>query len=179
MNTLLVILIIVVLLVLILMIAAASLTADYVIEKEVVINKPKQEVFNFIKILRNQDKYNKWTMLDPNSKKEFRGTDGTVGFVYAWDSDNKQVGKGEQSIERIVDGERIDFGLHFIKPFEGNAKAVMITESVSNGGTRLKWIFSGIRNFPMKIMHLLLNLKKMLGRDLETSLANLKAYLER
>src|SRR5215467_13526347 len=116
MSTLTLVLLIIALIVAILLIAAALMKDEYSIERETVINKPKQEVFNYIRQLKNQLNYNKWTMIDPNAKKEFRGTDGTTGFVFAWDSDNKQVGKGEQSIERIVDGERIDFGLHFIKP---------------------------------------------------------------
>jgi hypothetical protein len=55
----------------------------------------------------------------------------------------------------------------------------MITESSAGNQTRVKWIFDGLRNYPMKIMHLVLNLKKMLGRDLQTSLDNLKAVLEK
>ncbi len=44
-------------------------------------------------------------MTDPLMKKQFKGTDGTVGFLYAWDSQNNEVGKGEQEIERIKDGK--------------------------------------------------------------------------
>ena len=179
MSILTLILLIIALIVVILLIAAALMKDEYSIEKEIVINKPKQEVFNYIKLLKNQVNYNKWTMMDPNAKREFRGTDGTAGFVFAWDSTNKQVGKGEQEIKKISDGERIDFGLRFIKPFEGNANASMITESSAGNQTRVKWIFDGLRNYPMKIMHLVLNLKKMLGRDLQTSLDNLKAVLEK
>lgn len=36
-------------------------------------------------------------MTDPNMRKNFKGTDGTVGFCYAWDG-NKKAGKGEQEI---------------------------------------------------------------------------------
>jgi hypothetical protein len=34
-------------------------------------------------------------MMDPNAKMEYKGTDGTVGFISAWDSKIKYVGKGE------------------------------------------------------------------------------------
>lgn len=179
MSTLTLILLIIALIVVILLIAAALMKDEYSIERETIINKPKQEVFNYIRLLKNQVNYNKWTMIDPNAKREFRGTDGVAGFVFAWDSSNKQVGKGEQEIKKISEGERIDFALRFIKPFEGNANASIITESAFGNQTRVKWIFNGIRNYPMKIMHLVLNLKKILGRDLQTSLDNLKAVLEK
>ncbi len=70
----------------VLLIVALFVKKEYTIEREITINKPKTEVFNYVKHLKNQDNYSKWVMQDPGMKKEFRGTDGTVGFVYAWDS---------------------------------------------------------------------------------------------
>lgn len=55
--------------------------------------------------------------MDPNMKKDFRGTDGTVGFVYAWDG-NKKAGKGEQEIKKITEGERVDVEVRFEKPLK-------------------------------------------------------------
>src|SRR5476649_899486 len=75
---------------------------EYVIEREIVIKRPKADVFNYVKLLKNQDHYSKWVMTDPSMKKSFTGTDGTVGFIYAWDSENKQAGKGEQEIIKLT-----------------------------------------------------------------------------
>ena len=46
-------------------------------EREVVINKPKSEVFNYVKYLKNQKEYSKWASMDPAMKVEFKGTDAT------------------------------------------------------------------------------------------------------
>src|SRR5687768_1710355 len=81
---------------------------DFFTEKEVTINKPREEVFSYIKFLKNQDQFSVWAKKDPDMKKCFRGTDGTVGFVSAWDG-NSDVGKGEQEIKRITEGKRVDF----------------------------------------------------------------------
>src|SRR5690349_4391013 len=94
------ILVILVVLVVVLLVTALFVKKDYTIEREVTINKPKTEVFDYIKYLKNQNEYSKWARLDPNMKKEFRGTDATVGFVSAWEG-NKDVGKGEQEIKSI------------------------------------------------------------------------------
>ena len=64
---------------------------DYQIEREIVINQPKTEVFNYIKSLRNQDNFSKWATMDPNMKKVYTGTDGTPGFISFWDSEIKNV----------------------------------------------------------------------------------------
>ncbi len=152
---------------------------DYSLEREIIIAKPRQEVFNYIKLLKNQDHYSKWVMMDPKSRKTYKGTDGEVGFAAAWDSDNKNVGQGEQTISNIVDGQRMDLDLHFIKPFDGRAKAYMITESVSETQTKVKWGFSSSMKYPLNFMLLVMNMEKMLGDDISEGLGNLKKELEK
>ncbi len=164
--------------VLILLIVALFTKNDYAVEREVTINKPKQEVFDYIKYVKNQQNYSKWVMMDPNMKKEFKGTDGAVGFVYSWDSDLKDVGKGEQAIKGITEGEYIDMEIHFIKPFEGRANARMQTEALSENQTKVKWGFKSKMTYPMNIMLLFMNMDDMVGNDLQTGLNNLKTVLE-
>jgi hypothetical protein len=165
-------------LVVLLLIVAALAKKEYSVMREIAIKKSRREVFDYLKYLKNQNKFSKWATMDPNMKQEFRGTDGTVGFVSAWDSDDKNVGKGEQEIMKIKDGERIDFELRFIKPFPGLAKAYLITESLAPDTTMVKWGFDSKMNFPMNLMLLFMNMDKMIGNDFEIGLARLKKLLE-
>ncbi len=152
---------------------------EYTIEREATINKPKFFVFNYIKQLKNQDNYSVWAKYDPNMKKEYKGVDGTVGFVAAWDSENKKAGKGEQEITNVVEGEKIDTNLHFIKPFEGRCSAYMTTNATSENQTAVKWCFNGKMKYPMNIMLLFMNMEKAIGNDLTNGLSNLKTLLEK
>jgi uncharacterized protein YndB with AHSA1/START domain len=161
------------------LIIALFVKKDYAVEKEIVINKPKTEVFDYIKHLKNQDNFSIWAKADPNMKKEYKGTDATVGFVSAWESNEKNVGMGEQEIKNIVEGERIDFELRFKKPFEATDNAFMTTEAVADAQTKVKWGFNGKMNYPMNIMLLFMDMDKMLGKDLEDGLKNLKGELEK
>ncbi len=86
------------------LIAALFLNKDYAVEREVEINKPKQQVFDYIKLLKNQDNFSVWAKKDPLMKKTYSGTDGTVGFISAWESDSSDVGVGEQEIKKIAEG---------------------------------------------------------------------------
>src|SRR5215831_9193639 len=178
MNILMIILLGIAAILVIVLMAAFFASNDYTIERAIAINKPKNDVFGYIRLLKNQEHYNKWVMTDPAMKKEYKGTDGTVGFIYSWESNNNNVGKGEQEIRKIVDGELIEQEIRFMKPFEGKSKIYMSTESITGSQTKVNWVFSGTRNYFMKVMHLVLNLKKMLGKDLEKSLHNLKLVLE-
>ena len=128
-NTLKILKLIVLLLVgFVLFIFAASfmVDTDFSTERSVEIEKPIDDVFEYIRHLRNQDEYSAWAAMDPNMTQEFRGTDGTVGFVSAWEGE--ETGKGEQEIVEIIEGERIDFKLRFFEPFESEGVVYMITD---------------------------------------------------
>ncbi|POY37206.1 polyketide cyclase [Solitalea longa] len=170
-----ILILIVVSVVILLLITALFVKNDYKVEREIVINKPQQQVFDYIKLLKNQDHYNKWVMMDPNLQKDFKGTDGTVGFVYSWNG-NKQAGQGEQQIKHISQ-DQIDIQLRFIKPFEGIANTSINAKPISLQQTRVKWEMSGRNPFPMNLMNLIMN--KTLGESLDESLGNLKAILEK
>lgn len=160
-------------------IVALFVKKDYAVQREIVINKPKQEVFDYIKYLKNQDNYSKWNNMDPNMIKSYTGTDGEPGFTYRWESDKSDVGVGEQEIKGIKNGERIDFELRFIKPWESTEPAYMTTETVNDGQTKVAWGFSGHMKYPMNLMLLFMDMETMIGGDLESGLTNLKTILEK
>lgn len=159
----------------IVILAGLLMNKDMVIEKNIVIQKPAHEVFNYIKYIKNQDNFSKWNMTDPTMKKNYSGTDGQVGFIYSWDSQNKNVGAGEQEITGIEEGHKIDFALRFKRPMEQSASSAMrVTQQAD--GTHVMWGFYGKSTFPMVLLKSIF--QKMLGNDLQTSLGNLKKLLE-
>lgn len=87
---------------------------EYTVVKVVTINKPKQQVFDYVSHLKNQQYSNTWAMKDPNARHEEKGTDGTVGFIYSWESESNEVGAGVQ----------------------GRSKCFMSTESESENKTK-------------------------------------------
>ncbi len=135
MNTLIVIAALVIGILILLLIIGMFVKKEYTVSREVIVNRPKSLVFDYIRFLKNQNEYSVWATMDPNMKKKFSGTDGTSGFVSAWDSENKNVGKGEQEILKVVDGERVDYEIRFIKPFESTSLASMSAVFVSDSQT--------------------------------------------
>lgn len=158
------------------LIAALFMSKDYAIEREISINKPKQEVFEYLKSLKNQSKWSTWSMMDPNMKQDYKGTDGTVGFVSSWESD--KMGNGEQTIKKIVEGERIETDLHFKGLFDSTAPTVLSTEAVSDSTTKVKWEMSGKMHYPMNFMQVFMSMDDVIGTEYAKSLGNLKAILE-
>ena len=150
---------------------------DFKMEKEIVINKSKDEVFAYLKSLKNQDDWSPWNRKDPNMKKEFRGTDCTVGCLAAWDSQDKNVGKGEQEIIKITEGERVDFELRFEKPMKATNNAFLSAKSSGTNATTVTWGFSGVSKRPMNVMTLLM--RGMLTKAFNEGLSNMKKILEK
>lgn len=161
------------------LITAAITKKSYSVERSVTIAKGKAEVFGYLKLLKNQDNFSVWAKMDPDMKKTYRGTDGTVGFVSAWESKKDDVGTGEQEIKKIEEGKRIDYELRFIKPFEATSPAYLVFDDAGATQTKVSWGMSGSMSYPMNIMLLFMDMEKMIGKDFETGLANLKGLLEK
>jgi hypothetical protein len=133
-----------------LLVLALFLKKEHYVNREIVINAPLQKVFDFLRLLGNQEQFNKWAKTDQNRKEELRGTDGTVGFIYAWSGD-KSAGKGEKEIINIVEGKRIETEIRFEKPMRLSAYVTMETEAVSPGQTRVNLINGGVLRYPLNI----------------------------
>lgn len=179
MNIILTILAAVIGLVVLLLLIALFTRKSYTIAREAIVKRTKNEVFNYVKFLKNQDYYSKWVMTDPHMKKSYAGTDGSPGFVYAWDSNDKNTGKGEQEIKRIVDGEQIGTEIRFERPFKNVAQALITASDLGGNQTRVTWEFSSSMKYPMNAMLLFIDFDKLLGKDMEESLSRLKGVLEK
>ncbi len=161
------------------LIIASFTSKSFDVEREVSIERPISDVFEYVKYLKNQNEYSKWALMDPDMEVFFSGTDGEVGFISAWKSEKEDVGKGEQEILNITPLRRIDYALRFEEPFESSDLAYMEFEEISANETLVKWGYNGKMNYPMNLMLLLIDFEKMIGDDLEIGLENLKNILEK
>jgi uncharacterized protein YndB with AHSA1/START domain len=144
MNIIITILLVLAGIIALLLIVALFMKKEHYVNREIIINAPRQKVFDFLKLLKNQDQFNKWaTAGKENRKEEFKGTDGTVGFIYSWSGD-KSAGEGEKEILNIVEGKRIETEIRFVKPMRMSASVIMETASLSDNQTKVNLINAGI-----------------------------------
>lgn len=175
MSLLIVVLLVLAAIVVIILFAALVINKNYRIERSIQINAPASKVFDYVRHLKNQDYYNKWVMMDPNMQKDFKGTDGNVGFIYGWNG-NKKAGEGEQEIVALKDGSEVVSEVRFVRPFSTVSRLQMITTPVSNNQTKVDFSTSSRMPFPMNVM--LPIVSKMLAKDMDLSLQNLKVIME-
>lgn len=159
------------------LIVALFVDRDFTVERKVTIQQPAEEVFVYLKNLKNQNEWSVWQQMDPNMSQSFKGKDGQVGFVSAWKSNNEDVGEGEQEITYLHYPNRIETQIRFKKPFEANNKSYYDIQTVKNN-TEVTWGITGSTPWPMNIMYLFVNMEDEIAPDFEKGLENLKKQLE-
>jgi len=182
MNIIVTILLIVGGIIALLLIIALFMRKEHYVKREIIINAPRQKVFDFLKLLKNQDQFNKWATADKkNRKEEFKGTDGTVGYIYSWSGD-KSAGQGEKEIKSIIEGKRIETEIRFVKPMRVSASVIFEIESLSDPDshrdqTKVNLINTGTLKYPLNIM--IPMAEKKFPKDMDDSLSILKNILEK
>lgn len=158
-------------------IVALFLDRSFVVAREIVVDRPRPEVFAYVQHLKNQVNYSKWFMSDPAIKTSYRGDDGTVGFVMGWESDSQDVGSGEQEITKVVDGDRVQVEIRIREPFVSTNTAYTATESLGPDKTKVKAVYLGKIDWPMNL--LCGSVAESLGEAIQGNLERLKQNLEK
>jgi hypothetical protein len=158
------------------LIIAFFMKKEHYVKCEIIIDAPRQKVFDYIKLLKNQDEFNKHAMAAPDRKREFKGTDGTVGYIYAWSGD-KNAGVGEKEIKNIIEGKKIEMEIRFLKPMTATASIIMETESLSDNQTKVTWSNAGTLKNPINLF--IPMMEKSVAKDMVSSLSTLKNILEK
>jgi uncharacterized protein YndB with AHSA1/START domain len=162
--------------ILVMLILAFFMKKNHFVQREVIINASIQKVFAFLKLLKNQDQFNKWAKADENREWNYKGTDGIVGFIISWNG-NKKVGEGEKEILFIEENKRIETQIRFVRPMKTTANVNFELKFISDNQTKVSMSNSGTFNYPMNLFIPLM--EKMFPKDMDESLENLKNILEK
>ena len=140
------------------------------------VDAPAEAIFPLINDYRNWTLWSPYEHRDPALKRTFSGAASGRGAVYAWEG-NKNVGSGRMEIVDTTPN-RIIIKLDFFKPFKANNIAEFTLEP-KGGATDVTWAMHGPVPFIGKIMHLIIDCDKMVGKDFAEGLASMKAAAER
>ncbi len=176
MNIIITILQVIACFIILLLIVALFMRKKHYVKQEIIIHAPLVKVFDYIRLLKNQDTFNKHAMAGPDRKREFKGTDGTVGYIYSWSGD-KDAGVGEKEIINIIEGKMIETEIRFVKPLKATARVIMETVALAEDKTNVYWSNEGILKYPFNIF--IPMMEKSVAKDMNTSLSTLKNILEK
>ena len=163
----------------IILILASTKPATFSVRRSAVVQAPAGVIFPLINNFHQWARWSPWEKRDPAMKRDYSGAESGKGAVYAWDG-NKNVGSGRMEILDASSSSKITIKLDFFKPFEGhNTAEFTFVREREAAATNVIWVMQGPSSFMSKVMQVFMDLDKMIGRDFETGLANLKTLTEK
>ncbi len=145
---------------------------SFTVERSASIAAPAEQLYGLVQDFREWKKWSPWDELDPDMNRTYSGDESGTGAKYAWQG-NKKVGQGAMAITDTAENERINIDLSFIKPFKAENKTVF-SFAEAEGSTTVTWSMSGTKNLMMRFMGLFMNFDKMIGKDFEKGLENMR-----
>ena len=133
-------------------------------------------VFAQVNDFHNWDAWSPWAKLDPACKNTFSGAAAGKDAGFAWDGNNK-VGAGRMTITESQSPELVRINLEFMRPFK-STNTTEFTFKPQGGATLVTWAMTGKNNFMCKVFGVLMDGDRMVGKDFEKGLANMKTVAE-
>ena len=156
---------------------AAMKPNEFSMSRNLDMKATPKKIFTQLNDFKNWANWSPWDKMDPSMQRNYTGSASGTGAKYAWIG-NKKVGEGDMEITNSVPSTSVVLNLNFLKPF----KATNVTEFTikPNGATsNLNWEMRGNLNLMMKVMHIFMDMDKVVGKDFEAGLTNLKGIVER
>jgi hypothetical protein len=155
---------------------AATKPDSFRVERSTAIKAPPERIFDQINDLRAHVAWSPWERKDPGMKRSYGGSHAGKGASYEWDGD-QQIGQGRMEIAETVTPRRVTMKLDFIRPFKAHNVVEFVLQP-NGDSTIVTWVIYGPSPFISKVMTVFFDMDRMIGREFETGLANLKALTE-
>lgn len=159
------------------LILAARKPDRFAVQRATTVQAPPDRIFPLINDFHQWGSWSPYETRDPAMKRSYSGADSGKGAVYGWEG-NKDVGSGRMEILDAQAPSKIVIKLDFFAPFEGHNTAEF-TMLPQGDGTNVTWSMHGPSPFIGKIMHVFIDMDRMVGKDFEAGLANLKRLTEK
>ena len=156
---------------------AATKPPIFRVQRAITVKAPPDGIFALINDFHQWRSWSPYEDRDPNLQRSYSGAASGKGAVYAWEG-NKNVGSGRMEILDASVPAKIVIKLDFFTPFEGHNTAEF-TMLPQGDATHVTWLMHGPAPFMNKVMQVFMNLDKMIGKDFEVGLANLKRLTEK
>jgi len=156
---------------------AATKPDTFRVQRAASIEAPPEKIFPLLNDLRSFATWSPYEKKDPAMKRTYSGAPNGKGAVYDWDGD-KNVGKGRMAIADSSPPSKVRLHLDMMRPLEAH-NVVEFTLEPKGKATNVTWAMHGQVPYVAKIVHVFIDVDRMVGKDFEDGLANLKAIAEK
>ncbi|KHD87157.1 MAG: hypothetical protein OM95_15785 [Bdellovibrio sp. ArHS] len=159
-------------LLLVLLIAPVLLPAQYQLTRSIEINAPLSVVHAKLTDLNEFAKWNPFREDDPSSKVEVSGTG--LGSTMVWAGE--KTGQGKLTIVNIVPEKSVEIEMIFLKPVQGEARALWTVAATGESVTTLTWSYEQRLSYFKRYFGLIMDF--MMSPTFDKGLKNFKALVE-
>ncbi len=177
MTTLMYIAIALAILVAVVLVLAAMRPNTFRVQRSIDIDAPADKIFPLINDYRNWGSWSPYEHVDPAMQRTFSGAPSGKGSVYEWRG-NKNIGHGRMEILDTAPPSKVVIKLDFFSPFEAHNMAEFIMQPKGNA-TNVTWAMHGPVPFMAKIIHMFMNMDRMVGGQFQQGLVSMKAVAEK
>jgi hypothetical protein len=156
---------------------AATKPDIFTVQRTTTIKAPPDRVFPFINDFRQWGIWSPFEKLDPDMKRSYGAVTAGKGATYAWDG-NKNIGSGSMEILDAPAPQKVTIKLDFTRPFGAHNVAEFTLVPVGEV-TNVTWSMRGPLPYFAKIIHVFMDMDKMVGGQFAEGLANLKIAAEK
>jgi hypothetical protein len=156
---------------------AATRPDTFRVKRATSIKALPEKIFPLINDFKRWGAWSPYEKKDPGMKRSYDGAPAGHGAVYAWEGDGN-VGQGRMEIVEASPPGKVAIKLDFTRPFEAH-NVVVFTLAPAGGATEVTWDMQGPANYLSKLIGVFVDMDRMVGRDFEVGLANLKAAVEK
>jgi uncharacterized protein YndB with AHSA1/START domain len=156
---------------------AATKPDTFRVERQTSIKAPPEKVFAVVSDFKRWGEWSPWHKLDPQMKVTYGAVTAGKGATYEWEGNDK-VGSGRMEILEVTPASSIKTKLDFYRPFKAQNTAEYSLKAEGDS-TVVNWAMYGPSNYISKIMQVFISMDKMVGKDFEEGLSNLKSVAEK
>ncbi len=164
------------------LIFAATKPDTFAVQRSAAIAAPPDKLFALINDLRTFNTWNPYTKKDANIKLTYSGPAAGPGARFDF-AGNKEAGTGSIEVLQASAATQVAMQLVMVEPFPVNNRIefTLAPQSNTSGAapaTQVTWAMRGDSPYFAKVMQVFFSMDKMVGKDFEAGLANLKTLAE-
>jgi uncharacterized protein YndB with AHSA1/START domain len=156
---------------------AATQPDTFRVERSLDIKAPPERIYSILTDFHRSPEWSPYEKLDPKMKRTHSGAPQGKGAVYVWGGDSN-VGAGRMEIIDATPARSVTLKLDFSRPFEASNMVEYKLEP-KGPATNVSWAMHGPMPFVSKVMCVFVDLDKMIGKDFEQGLRNLRLVSEK
>lgn len=142
-------------------------------KRSVEIERPASQVFKYIGDFSTWATWSPWICQEPGCPVDISGEPMKPGHHQKWDG--QRIGSGEMKIVSSDPDRKLEYDLHFLKPWKSHSKtAFKLTET--DGKTTVSWSMHG--TLPLFLFFMKKMMSAWVGSDYDRGLSMLKELVE-